>query len=508
MGMFECSICHKIVKISALSHKRNIRRNGKFICQSCKIQSYAGRILAKRNKDPKFIEKNRDKLKQYWDSDKGESRKNIMRSEEYKKRLSDQAKRAWEDKEYRRLHCEVSKQNVSDPEFIEKLRESSRRAWEDEEYRDVVISNIDRDVLSENAKKMWKNLDIRNKIIKSIKSRWDDDEWRRKWYDRIMSDEVRQRCAVARANSTITLGISRSIPHKIVMGVLEDLKVKYVEEYQVGFYNFDFFLVDYGILIEVNGDYWHSLDKAIRRDRAKCTYIAKYFPEYKLKTIWEHETKCKNKVINIVSSMTDNKLVIVDDFIFKQVNIKVITTKDADFFLSKYHYLRGVGRNAICFGAFIGDKLIAVCCFASVTRKETADILNVKTSEVRELTRFCIHPTYHKKNFGSYVISRCIKLIKKIKRDVVYLVSFADSTFGHNGTIYKASNWVLDSVVKPSYWYVDNKGYVMHKKTLWDHAKSLKMKESEFAQQYGYTKVHGKEKYKYTYKIDRVRHDR
>jgi hypothetical protein len=41
----------------------------------------------------------------------------------------------------------------------------------------------------------------------------------------------------------------------------------------------------------------------------------------------------------------------------------------------------------------------------------------------------------------------------------------------------------------------------MHKKTLWDHAKSLKMNESDFALKYNYNKATGKEKYRYIYKL-------
>ena len=478
-----------------------MRKNGKFICHSCKVKSYIGPVLEKRNKNSEVIKKNKSKLKQYWESDEGQARKDLMRSSEYRERLSNQAKVAWQDTEYRASHSEVSKNNVNDPKFIEMLRESSRKAWEDEVYRNTVLENMDRDAISRRSKEMWQDTKSRTKLLNVIQQRWSDEDWRKQWYDRIMSDEVRQRRAVARENSKVSLGLASSVPHLIVKDALDGLNIRYIEEYKVGFYNFDFFLVEHNILLEVHGDYWHSLEKAIIRDRAKSTYIAKYFQEYKLKTIWEHETKCKNRVINFLSILTNKSIIISDDFSFKDLNLQLITAKDADFFLSKYHYLRGVGRNALCYGALIDNKLIAVCCFASITRKETAERLGYRSSDVRELTRFCIHPSYHKKNFGSYMISRCIRLLVK-EKNLRCLVSFADTTFGHNGIIYKASNWAFDGVVKPSYWYVDKEGYVMHKKTLWDHAKSLKMKEAEFAEKHGYKKIYGKEKYRYILKLN------
>jgi hypothetical protein len=56
-------------------------------------------------------------------------------------------------------------------------------------------------------------------------------------------------------------------------------------------------------------------------------------------------------------------------------------------------------------------------------------------------------------------------------------------------------------MVKPSYWYVDKDNYVMHKKTLWDHAMSLKLPEKVFAEKYGYTRIDGKEKLRFIYHL-------
>jgi hypothetical protein len=85
--------------------------------------------------------------------------------------------------------------------------------------------------------------------------------------------------------------------------------------------------------------------------------------------------------------------------------------------------------------------------------------------------------------------------------DVKLLVTFADSSFNHAGTIYKASNWLLDGVVEPDYWYVDHDGYVCHKKTLWNKASEMKMTEIEYSIKYGYNKIWGKGKTRYIYKL-------
>ena len=79
------------------------------------------------------------------------------------------------------------------------------------------------------------------------------------------------------------------------------------------------------------------------------------------------------------------------------------------------------------------------------------------------------------------------------------LIAFADDTFGHSGTIYKSANFVLDGMVEPSYSYVDNRGWIMHKKTLYEQARSLRLTESEYATKYGFRKIFGSHKTRYVY---------
>jgi hypothetical protein len=114
----------------------------------------------------------------------------------------------------------------------------------------------------------------------------------------------------------------------------------------------------------------------------------------------------------------------------------------------------------------------------------------------RELSRFCIKPKFQKKNFGSWFISRAIKML-----DSKYskIISYCDTTFNHTGALYKSLNFELDSIIKPDYWYASDDGWIMHKKTLYNHAVKMQMTESEFAEKHNYMKIHGKEKLKFVY---------
>lgn len=78
------------------------------------------------------------------------------------------------------------------------------------------------------------------------------------------------------------------------------------------------------------------------------------------------------------------------------------------------------------------------------------------------------------------------------------LLTFADPNFNHNGSMYLAANWKYAGESRPDYWYSSDTGWVMHKKTLWNRAKNLCMKEKEYAGLFGYRKIWVLPKKKFT----------
>lgn len=60
----------------------------------------------------------------------------------------------------------------------------------------------------------------------------------------------------------------------------------------IGYYMFDCLVKNRSgrdTLIECQGDYWHKLPNNITRDKAKFTYTTRYFPQFDIMYIWEHE---------------------------------------------------------------------------------------------------------------------------------------------------------------------------------------------------------------------------
>lgn len=350
---------------------------------------------------------------------------------------------------------------------------------------------INRSKISESSKAKWEDSGYRNAVIEGNRKKWQDDEYRKKMGE-IRDNQLYQ------------------VPktEKLLHSILDDLGIKYEKWKKFGYYEFDVYLPNYNILIE-SQSIWHEFKENRDRDKRKANFILNNFPNLTLKYIWERDYYCDGYVSDLIQDWCGIKKLKQEDFSFEDVQIRYVDGIDeAIDFVSKHHYAGKLGNNQLRYGAYLGDTLIALCVFGGITRKESAARLGLHTKEVKELTRFCVHRQYHKKNFATWFISRCIKILDSRKlhpksRKCKCILTFADTTFGHNGTIYKAANFIFDGVVKPSYWYVNSANKIMHKKTLWDRASKHRMTETEYAHKYGFSRIDGDEKHRYLYWLDK-----
>lgn len=367
--------------------------------------------------------------------------------------------------------------------------------------------------LSDATTKQWKDPEFRQTVVNSSIAIWDDPE-RRKKMDRIRTDptfkEMHQ-ANLAKLNTEANIA-KRLSQHANVSGIqltlysiLDDLGIQYFKERTdgqsdpeciIGPYSFDCVIPRKNkttLLVECQGDYWHNLPSKIQLDKAKASYIDNNLSDkYELKTIWEHEFKQKDRIINLVRRWVGLSAAETIDFNFDDVEIKICPAAEYRPLLSKYHYLANAGRGGTAYGAYLNGELIAVCVFSSLSRQN----LPHDYSATKDLSRLCIHPDYQKPNFGSWFVSRCIK---QLPESIKTIISYCDTTFDHDGALYKACNFTYSGEVPPDYWYVSKEGWVMHKKTLYEHARGLKMTETEFADKNGYMKVYGKKKLRFIY---------
>lgn len=135
----------------------------------------------------------------------------------------------------------------------------------------------------------------------------------------------------------------------------------------------------------------------------------------------------------------------------KEIEVKVIPSKVAVPFVKKHHYSGKVVQNSnLHFGAFLDGKLHGVMSFGPSMDKAKIQQLVSGTgwNEFIELNRMAFDD-YLPRNAESYCISRAIKLIKKNAPQIKWIISFADGCQCGDGTIYRASNFILTGI-KPN----------------------------------------------------------
>ena len=527
LAEIECSICKSVFTRKISSIRANINKNGDFICHKCIIKSesylskqrlshpktdskWSSKVSVKCVKCGKNYEINYRSMK--WASNHNkyhccqscvtktahESGK-FNYSDEFINKLKENGRRFWDENRDKWKSSYMS-HLLNDDEYIELMMDSGKKAWLDQEFRDLMVSD---EVKSKRLKSLSKTLEdpaYRVRLSENSKRNWTDDEYRR-----VISEKSKARMCTPEGRASASINgskpwIDNSFREKMALvrasqprvssiqvllySFLDDLGVDYFKEGPdtvIGFYCFDCLIPGKkNLLIECQGDYWHSLDNVVSRDRSKFTYISRYFPEFEIMYLWEREFYSKDRVLDRLKLKLGIDIETVD-FNFSDVEIFEPSGSEVKSFLDSYHYI-GSGRGGIRVGARVGDSLIAVAVFSPPLR-QNMDF----GGDFRELSRFCIHPCYHKKNFGSWLLSRFIKSVK----DVPLIVAYSDGTVGHDGGLYKASNFKLSHSVEPDYWYVDRDGYVMHKRTLYGRAVNLGMKESEFAEKHGYSKKFG-----------------
>lgn len=147
----------------------------------------------------------------------------------------------------------------------------------------------------------------------------------------------------------------------------------------------------------------------------------------------------------------------------KEIIVKVIPSKIANEFVKKHHYSGKVVPNSkLHFGCFLDGKLHGVMQYGSSMdkRKVGAIVDGTGWNEFIELNRMAFDD-YLPRNSESYCIGVSIRLIKKYAPQIKWIVSFADGCSCGDGTIYRASNFVLTSIKKNTTIRVDENGNKM-----------------------------------------------
>lgn len=151
---------------------------------------------------------------------------------------------------------------------------------------------------------------------------------RQDWYSRVwsQSDEwketSRRRAVNILNNNPVT---TKTKPQIKINEILDNLQIKYINEYPVIYYSIDNYLPDYNLAIEVMGDYWHSsplkyVDKIndrqkhiVTRDKAKHTFI---YQQYGIEILylWENDIMKNESVCTALIQKYINQNGVLDNY--------------------------------------------------------------------------------------------------------------------------------------------------------------------------------------------------
>ena len=144
--------------------------------------------------------------------------------------------------------------------------------------------------------------------------------------------------------------------------------------------------------------------------------------------------------------------------------VKKIACKMAKQYIKENHYTHGCHNGASpCYGLFDNDTLIGCLMFATPCSENVrSSVFGVEHKDkVTELHRLHIKDVTPK-NTESWFIMQCIKLLKQDNPKIKGIISFSDSTEGHEGVIYKATNFYRIGSTGSAVFYKDETGRLRH----------------------------------------------
>lgn len=176
-------------------------------------------------------------------------------------------------------------------------------------------------------------------------------------------------------------------------------------------------------------------------------------------------------------------------------------------FVIKHHYSQAFGKASIILGLYkVGEsRLLGVITFGQCSGRLVAQsvIEGGSHETVMEFLRMCVLDWCPCPR--TFFMSKAISILKQNFPKIKCLVTYADQTEGHDGTVYKANSWVLVGKTNPKYHYLDKDGRRLNKRLIWDRAMIEGITETEYQLCYGYTKVIEEPKLKFIKPLRKVK---
>ena len=166
-----------------------------------------------------------------------------------------------------------------------------------------------------------------------------------------------------------------------------------------------------------------------------------------------------------------------------QKTVKPITRLDVAPFIVDRHYAGRFPSISYRYGLFYDDFLEGIVTYGTPSSAPLRNGIAGKdfSYHVLELNRLSLRNNY--KNDASFLISRSIKELKLIGNWII--VSYADTSQGHEGTVYKASGFIYTGLsAKRTDWKVKGMEH-LHGQTVADEFRGNANRSELMREKYG-----------------------
>jgi hypothetical protein len=148
----------------------------------------------------------------------------------------------------------------------------------------------------------------------------------------------------------------------------------------------------------------------------------------------------------------------------KQLIVKPISAQDANRIVKQLHYSGKTSRNSqLHFGVFMGDRCGGAMQFGpSIDKRQLIGLVRETAwNEFLELNRMAF-ADWLPRNGESRCIAYAMRFIRKHYPWIKWVVSFADGTQCGDGTIYRASGFILSGISQSRSLWKMSDGAVVH----------------------------------------------
>ena len=162
-------------------------------------------------------------------------------------------------------------------------------------------------------------------------------------------------------------------------------------------------------------------------------------------------------------------------------SVRQIERIECEEYILQIHYAKRWPSISYAYGLFESNVLVGVVSYGtppSATLKRGLAGDDYK-ADVLELNRLCLR--HNRKNEASLLVGRSLRLLPQNK----IIVSFADTSQGHSGYVYQATNFIYCGLsAKRTDWKVKGKEH-LHGQTIADEFRGVKNRAQAMRDKYG-----------------------